>query len=765
LVSDRQTLAPLPSATVILLGSDPLQGTTTGVDGHFKLSGIPIGKHQLQVSYVGYQTVTTDPLIVSSGKETMITVMLDEAVLSAAEVEIKGDYRKYDAINKMATVSIRGFSVDETFRFPGSYNDPARMASNFAGVTSGIDNRNDIIVRGNSPMGLQWRLDGIEIPNPNHFAAVGTTGGPVTILNSNLLTNSDFLTGAFPAEYGNTIAGIFDMRLRNGNNEQHEFWGEIGWNGLEFGAEGPLSRKSGAAYIAAYRYSLLQFLGYLGIDLGMIPRYQDLNLKLTLPTRKAGIFSVSGLGGISYIELFDSRKKSSDWTFPDYGEDLSNGSDLGVLGLSHQISIRKSLLWKTQLSLVFSRVYTRIDTFSNVVTTPAPYAGERSSEFRYTMNTGFVKKFSSSNTLESGITWDLFLMDFADSVMWKGSFIHHTGSRESMQLLRMFTQWKHRFSDRWYVTTGVFGSFLTLNNSWSLEPRFGLEWMIHKKHVVTFGTGLYSQMQPRVVYFLLSGNGPESRFQANKTLDFNRSFQVATGYQFLLNENLRFRTELYYQYLYDLPVKQSIPSYCLINQGHEFFLDRQYSDSLLNAGSGENYGIECTFERFFRKNYYFLLTAFLFQSTFRGYDGITRNSAFNVNYGLNAVGGYEFVIGKRKWGVMSFGLRATWAGGNPYVPFDPEATVQTGEPVYDWSASYEPRYPEYKRLSLRFGIKRNLPQYNIEFLVDLQYRTNFTNVYLQRIDPKTGEIRTYFSLIFSPWEHGGSSFKFPYGKR
>jgi hypothetical protein len=215
----NQTRSPLPGANIILVGSDPLIGTTTDVNGHFRLTGVPIGKREIKVTYLGYTPYVSEDLVVSSGKETSLTILLKESVLTSKEVEIKGDYRKYEAINKMATVSIRSFSVDETFRFAGSYNDPARMAANFAGVTSGVDNRNDIIVRGNSPMGLQWRIDEMEIPNPNHFAAVGTTGGPVTLLNNNLLTNSDFLTGAFPAQYGNALSGVFDMRMRNGNND------------------------------------------------------------------------------------------------------------------------------------------------------------------------------------------------------------------------------------------------------------------------------------------------------------------------------------------------------------------------------------------------------------------------------------------------------------------------------------------------------------------------------------------------------------------
>ncbi|MBL6949539.1 MAG: TonB-dependent receptor [Bacteroidales bacterium] len=750
IVLDQQTLSPLPGATVILIDIDSLVGTVSDNEGHFRLERIPIGTHRIQVSYVGYATYESPDIIVSSGKESVITVYLKEKVLTAKEVEIRGRYQKYQPINRMATVSVRNFSVDETFRFAGSYNDPARMAQNFAGVTSGVDNRNDIIVRGNSPMGLQWRLDDMEIPNPNHFAAVGTTGGPVTVLNNNLLTNSDFFSGAFPAQYGNTVAGVFDLRMRNGNNDRREYWFEIGWNGLEFGTEGPFTKKSPASYLFAYRYSMLELISYLGINLNLVPQYQDLNVKFTIPSRKAGTFTITGMGGLSYIELFDSEKSQERWMFPDYGENLANGSNLGVFGVTHQIMVAPKTRWKNMLYIVGSKVYTKIDTFSNVITTPSPWAGERTEEIKLSFSSQIFRKFSPKNSLDAGIFVDYFWMSFADSMMWKGSFLVNTGSNEQMSFLRAFTQWRHAFSNRFSITTGLFGSLLTLNNSQALEPRLGFDWIINDRHSLNFGTGLYSQMQPRVIYFLLAHHPDGNITQPNLEMDFTRSWQVAVGYNYLLTDNLRFKVETYYQYLYDIPVKRSIPEFALINQGHEFFLDRQYADSLINLGSGENYGVEFTFERFFKKNYYFLLTASLFNSTYKGYDKIERNSAFNVNYAMNAVGGYEFVVGKRKWGILSFGLRATWAGGNPYIPYDVTASMATGEPIPDWNRAYEPRFPSYKRIAFRFGIKRNMPKYNLEFLLDLQYRTNYTNIALQRINPKTGEIRYYFQMGFFP---------------
>lgn len=749
-VTDRQTQSPLPGATVILLGSDPIIGTTTDEHGHYLLEHVPAGKQEIRISYVGYAPFTSVTLLVASGKQTIADASLQEMIVMSQEVEITGEYKKYDVINRMATVSARSFSVDETNRFAGSYGDPARMAANFAGVTSGIDNRNDIIVRGNTPMGMQWRIDEMEIPNPNHFAAVGTTGGPVTVLNNNLLSNSDFITGCFPAQYGNALSGIFDLKMRNGNTDRREYWFQLGWNGLEFGTEGPFSKKSGASYLFSYRYSVLKAISYLGIKPDIIPEYQDINLKITLPTNKAGTFSLFALGGISYIELFDSRKKIDEWTFPGYGENLANGSNLGVAGLSHTTFLNRDTRLKSMIYIVGSKVYTSIDTFTLLNREPAPWAGELSREIKYAGSVRLTHKFNVKNTVDLGILYDWFDMRFSDSSMFHESFVKHTDATEQMQMIRGFIQWQNRLTDNFVTTAGIFSSHLSLNQSIAVEPRFGLNWIVREDHTITFGAGMYSQMQPRVIYFVLADLPDGSYRETNRDLDFTRNLQVAAGHNWMLTQQLRLKGEVYYQYLYDIPVKQTIPEYALINQGHEFFLDRQYADSLVNKGTGNNYGLELTFERFFSKNYYFLFTTSLFNSDYRAYDEIGRNTAYNVNYVFNALGGYEFRIGRLKLGVMSFGLRATWAGGNPYIPYDVTQTVTKGEPVYDWENSFVPRYPDYKRISFRFGVRRNRQHQSMEFMIDLQYRTNYTNVYLQRIDPRTGQVKDFFEMGFFP---------------
>ena len=747
-ILDKASQFPLSGVNVILLGGDSQHGTITNDEGEFRFEKIVIGRYDIQVSYLGYETVTTPGIELTSAKELVLEIEMEETLVTLEEVTVKAFSRKDRPINEMATVSARSFTVEETNRYPGSYGDPARMAANYAGVNTARDNRNDIVIRGNSSIGLLWRLDGIEIPNPNHFGASGTTGGPISILNNNLLTNSDFYTGAFPAEHGNALAGVFDLKMRFGNNENREHWAQIGWNGLEFGTEGPFSKNSKSSYLLSYRYSVVSIVEKLGIDLEEAAAYQDLTLKINVPNTKAGSFSLIGMGGLSSIDIWDSDKDPTDWTFDSSGEDLTNGSDIGVLGVSHTYFFNTKTRLKTTISVMGSRVETKIDTFT--VSDPELFisAGEESSELKYSFTTRLTRKINAQNTITIGGMYDLYQTHFADSQYYHGNYRIDTDADGNVSLLRAYTQLLHKFTNNISSSAGIHYQYLAFNGSWSLEPRIGFKWEFRTNQSISIGYGLHSQIQPRFFYFVNSPQPDGTSIQSNHNLEMSKSHHFIVGYDYLVNENLRLKIESYYQKLFDIPVQPENPAYSLINTGAEYFIERQ--DSLVNQGTGENYGIELTFERFLNKNYYFLITASFYNSTYRGFDRKKKNTAFNGNYVLNAIGGYELVFPNRKDIAFNFGIKATWAGGVPYVPFDVDETVRQGEIVLDWDRAFEPRRDDYIRASFRLGIKRNKPKFDMETAMDFQYRTNYTTVFLERIDVNTGEIHKNQKMGFYP---------------
>lgn len=222
-VFDLDSHEPLAGATVVLVGSDPQIGAVSDGAGNFALRDVPLGRHTFTIHYLGYESKTISQILITSGKETWLEVALKQSAVEMSEVAVYATHDKARPQNTMASISARTFSVEETRRYAGGIDDPARLVSAFSGVTTGNLQDNSIIVRGNAPQGVAWRLEGIEIPTPHHFAGANVTGGGiVTLFSSQVMGNSDFYTAAFPAEYGDALAAVFDMNMRVGNPDKHE---------------------------------------------------------------------------------------------------------------------------------------------------------------------------------------------------------------------------------------------------------------------------------------------------------------------------------------------------------------------------------------------------------------------------------------------------------------------------------------------------------------------------------------------------------------
>lgn len=757
-VIDKYSQTSIPGASVIVLGTDPIIGTSTDVNGEFVLEKVPIGRQSVQVSFMGYKTNTIGNLNLSSGKEIVLNIQMVENVIQTSEVVVTAERNKHEAINKMATVSARTFSVEETERFAGSLGDPSRMAANYAGVSMVSDTRNDIIIRGNSPMGLLWRLDGVEIPNPNHFGAAGTTGGPVSMLNNNLLSNSDFFTGAFPAEYGNAISGVFDLNMRSGNKFKHEYVGQIGFNGFELGAEGPFSKNHNSSYLANYRYSTLGVMSAMGMNFGAgsaIPQYQDVTFKLDFAKTKIGKFSIFGLGGISYIELNDSDNPDANVDdgsgYNMLGTDVRFGSNTGAIGLSHLYFFNTKTRIKTIFSVQGNASKTNVDSLKfdseGTIVENSAYKFYRSSyqEIKYSAASHLKTKFDAKNNLSAGIYFDLYNIANNDSVLKGDSFESNFDIDGYLSLLRGYAQWQHNFSDNLTLNSGLYSQFVAINKEVTIEPRLGLKYSFTNTQSLSLGYGLHSQMQPRYLYFLQTELNDGTIAFTNENVKTTKSHQVVLAYEKLFSETIRFKTELYYQYLFDVPVVAQNEVYSILNTGDDFYSSA--FDSLVNEGKGKNYGVEFTFEKFFTKGFYFLTTASLFESKYTGYDGVERNTAFNGNFVYNALGGYEFKIGNNS---LTIDLKGVYAGGKRFVPIDIDASAIDNQAEYDWSTAYENRLDNYFRTDLRIGFKMNKKKFNQEWAIDLQNLTNNQNVYRQTYNPRNQTINYDYQTGFFP---------------
>ncbi|MGB0179913.1 MAG: carboxypeptidase regulatory-like domain-containing protein, partial [Flavobacteriales bacterium] len=484
-VVDAEARFPLLGATVQVLTAPELV-TTADLDGRFKLENVPLGRHALQVSFIGYEARVMEGIVVTSGRPVVLSVELQESVVAmqAAEVTATQDG---EVMNEMATVSARAFTVEETDRYAGSRGDPARMASNFAGVQGADDSRNDIVVRGNSPTGVLWRVEGVDLPNPNHFSVPGTGGGPVAIVNNKTLANSDFFTAAFPAEFGNSTAAVFDLRLRNGNQDQWHGSGQLGFLGTEVLAEGPLNREKRSSFLINYRYSTAVIFSALGIDIGTsaVPRYQDGSFKLHVPTGGGGAFSLWGLGGSSSVDILISDQLRPERNiYGDNDRDQFFRTGMGIVGATYTKPINEKTYLKTTLAVSRDWQDSRHEfvsrdlsfeggdtTFTNVSTQPLMaylFDKKRVSLAAHANRKLDVKRGTA--TLRFGLNADAMIWAFNDSIkpfVWQpdpnmqdstltlGEFGRRWDANMTSLLVQPFAQVKWRPSEPWTVTAGL----------------------------------------------------------------------------------------------------------------------------------------------------------------------------------------------------------------------------------------------------------------------------------------------------------------------
>lgn len=751
-VIDKQSQATLPGANVMIIGTNPPQGCAASGDGTFKITGVIPGRYDLKASFIGYKEIVVPSVVVTAGKEVVLEIALEENISALHEVTVTG-VKKNETINRMATVSARSFSMEEVNRYSGGRSDPSRLVSNFAGVSSPNDSRNDIVIRGNSPSGVLWRIEGLNVPNPNHFVTLGTTGGPVSALNPNTLENSDFLTSAFPADYGNATAGVFDIRLRTGNNEKWENLVQFGaLTGLELMSEGPFSRKSNASYMIAYRYSFTGLSQNLGIPIGTAatPYYQDLAFKINSQDTKFGRFTLFGLGGISHIDFLHDKIDSTD-IFSNPKEDAYSRSKIGVVGLKHFIRINKNAYWNTVLGITYSENGYDLDTIREG-SVPFRILNSRDSETRYAINSFVDDKINSHLAVKAGVQCDLMHLNLRmknriDYPEWKylWDFVGNTS------LLGAYVQAKLRITEKLTLNAGIRSQYLTLNGSVSAEPRAGLSYHFNDIHAVSIGYGYHSQMQPLPVYFYRFLKTDNTYDESNRKLGFTKSQHFVVSYDVLPVSDWRIKLEVYYQFLFRVPVSQLPGSFSMLNEGASFGTTEE--GNLWNRGTGRNYGLEFTLEKFFSKGYYILATGSVYQSKYKGSDGIERNTAFNGKYVCNLLAGKEFKVGKARRNAITIDAKFTEADGRYYTPVDLAASRKAGKQVMAGDdQAFSQRYPDFFRLDVKTGYtynskKRKLSQ-SIYF--DIQNITNHRNVFLMQYNQVTKQINTLYQIGFYP---------------
>jgi hypothetical protein len=741
-VVDKETQSPLPGATILVLNTDPVIGAVSDINGAFIVKNVPVGRYNIKISFIGYEPVVMNEILVNSGKETVLNVELKESVKTMNEVEIK--VNKSQPINSMATLSTRQFNVEESRRYAGGLDDPARLASSFAGVSGNLST-NGIVIRGNAPTGLLWRMEGVEITNPSHFADVSSLGsGAITALSSQVLSNSDFYTGAFPSEYGNALSGVFDLKLRTGNNEKYENTFQLGVIGIDVSSEGPFVKGKNASFLFNYRFSTLTLLApILPPEMGKL-RYQDLSFKLNFPTKKIGTFSLWGIGALDY-QGRDATSDSAQWETDFDKEQYNTNLFMCAIGLNHKIIIGNKTYISTSLSPTGNGLSLEEKKITNTLSL-LPTDKIDNKIWKYTLTSFVNHKFSSRHTNKTGFILDRLQYDMniqkADSGQTlKTSYVNAHGNS---YLVQAFSQSKFDINRELILNIGIHAQFFTLNNHYSIEPRIGFNWNFTPMQSIGIAYGLHSRLMPLSFYFVQQNTG-SGITEPNKKLDFSKAHHIVISYEIKLNEYTHFKVEPYYQKLFDIPV---IPNsyYSLQNLENTIF----FNYSLVNKGKGRNIGIDFTLERFLNKGYYYLVTASVFDSKYWGGDAIERNARFNNKCVINLLGGKEWKIGKNKDNILSINGKLCLMDGEYMNPLNLNATYAAKEIVEDTLKAFTQRKPFAKVLSLSVSYRINKSKHSgiwsLNFMNALFYK-EFNGYYF---DETTNTIKKDINELVIP---------------
>lgn len=724
-VTDQITQRPLSYVNVIL--SDSLV-VSTDEDGVYRFENISIGKYKMTFSFLGYEDVFIKTVIVDAGKSPIVDVSMNEAAHELGEVVVSAGVEKAKPLNEMALVSTRMVSVEETNRYAASFNDPARMANSFAGVVQVDAGNNHLSIRGNAPNGLLWRLEGIDIPNPNHFSVVGTSGGGVSILSGQLLANSDFSTGAFSAEYGNALSGVFDIRLRKGNNEEREYTIQAGVLGLDLAAEGPFKKGGKSSYLVNYRYSTLGILSrYIDIG-GFVTTFQDLSYNIAFKNDKWGDISLIGLNGLSSQTGYDSI----------YEYDLDFEANTLVNGIIHSKSIGDHSFLRT--GLIYSSTTNGIEAFENDPSdTTLTYVSykERHKKDKVTFSSKFQHRLSSATSLKAGVIHSWF--DFDVFKQTQNSYYHPEelifDQSGATSVSQVYAQAQQKVTSKLTANYGAHFLYYWLNDSKSIEPRLGLQYALTPKHSFSLGYGLHSQTIPLATHFV-EIEKEEGITLPNKSLTPSKAHHIVSSYNFTPSSLVNIRLEAYYQSLFDIPHEKIYDDhFSLLN------LDAGVTDKeLVNTGRGRNYGVELTVEKYLDKGYYFTSTASLYEAKYKGSDDEWYNTRFNGNFTSSITAGKEFSISKRKKRTMGIHIKTIYAGGLRQNPIDLDASILADETVRITTNPFSDKVEDYFRLDVKLIFKRNYSRTTSSLVFDLQNIFNRENAGPDSFNSNKGRI-------------------------
>lgn len=718
-VTDAVSNKPLVGATILL---DNEFGTTTDTLGNFIFKEIVRGRHQVMVTYIGYDTLQLNDLIIRSGQESNLNLSLDPISNALSLVTITGESGGVYTIVPAQEI----ISRESVLRYPATYFDPARLATAYAGVTGTNDQSNGMSVRGHSPNALGWRLQGVEIVNPNHTPNAGTpsdrstaSSGGVNMISAQLFSDTRFFRGLIPGRYGNTSSGLIDMYLREGNDQNWDYTAQVGLIGLDIAAEGPLGRK-GASILTNYRYSTVGLLGDLGLDLGDEQiSFQDIALHLSTPLKNNGSLSIFALGGISK-NIFTSDSDPSLWEEDKDQFDIDFEHQIGIIGTKLTIPLSKNGSWHTSMAL------SGLDG-SRFARPNAGALSNRSENDDYWQAKTSIQSYvqialpnRQSLSLGTGL---LYQQDFLAASINQQQLAYGRMSRWTIQ---PYATWRSRLSNSWQTEVSLRGYLLSDSDA-QIEPRATLSWQVRPESQIQIAYGWQHQRQPVQV-----------EIASNQRLEGYRTQQSSISWTKKFDATKRFTLTTYFQQMDKLAISAEGPNtFNAINLLETFELG-----PLATEGKAQNFGSEITLEKIPQDTWYYLLTASIYDARYQGSDGIWRDSRWDAQFVANAIVGREWLLAPKKKNdrLLGVSLRLSSSGGLRISPIDERASELAGTTIFDTENAFSEQLASYSRIDLRIFFRKDHPSKTTTLSLDVQNLANTKNEAFRYYDPLLKEV-------------------------
>lgn len=736
LVLDASSNKPIKNAKFSINNTELI--TITDEKGNFELNNVPIGTYSFKISADNYETYIINEAVINSAKQVNLNILLTEKIKAIDEVILKQKISKQSPLNTTASVGAKMLSMEEANRYAGGFDDPARLVSTFAGVSSNVGN-NGISVHGNNPKYLQWKLEGIEIPNPNHFADTSTFGaGILSGLSSHNLGNSDFFSGAFPAEYSNALSGVFDMNIRKGNTRKKEKTFQVGFMGLDYAEEGPFKKGGNSSYIFNYRYSTLSLLKNLfPQNAGKGIKYQDISFKLNFPTQKAGTFSVWGLGMKDFTGI-DAKTNPNDWETIADKQTMNIDYTLGALGLNHKIQVNEKSYIKSTLATTSNRIEIGVDLIDQNANFTKD-SNIKNTTTNILLSSYINTKFSPKNINKTGFTFTNMRYNF---LMDKNqiNIVNNTGNT---CLMNTYTNTTYNINNSFNLNIGINSQYFTLNEKYTVEPRFGIKYNFLQKQIISFGYGLHSRLESLNYYFFKNSNYGNELI--NKNLDFTKSHHFAIDYDYDISKNAHLKTEIYYQYIFDVPVIKNT-SFSVLNNTNDWFIN----EKLQNTGKGKNYGLDVSFDKYITNGLYYNINASIFSTEYTGGDGIWRKTRFNRNFAINILGGKEWIFGKEKNRTFGVNFRLIYQGGDRYSPIDLQNSIIKQDVIFDESKAFSQQLSQSFVTHFTFLYRVNKKKTTQEIALKILNANKYKEFYDFRFNYKTQTVDEHRDAIVIP---------------